>query len=423
MCSSVSPTSDPRIIALSSPYTHTRRSLRSCGSHQAPNFTGEHYCSSGGTVLHTPDPAVGSFFVDTDASQFRVGTALYQQPEKGQIRFIGFTLKKFNAAQRNYPATKRELFTLIHALYRWWHIVFSFKIIALVDHSSLTYIGTSTNYMVLDWLNFFQQFDLTVVHRPGFKHIVPDALSHLYKLTPVPERQPSHCSPSRPLDPSTTEKPPRPSKSPGSNPRQDKRPKHLAQVCDPEEVLVLSTNLVNSLNPSKAASLACLFSKCVLWKKDPGSNSERRTIVHEAHHNGPHENATNLQKRLFFEGDFWWPTLYDMCHEVCESCNACLCHNIVHQGFHPAEPNPVTGVNDCWGWDILAMPTSLNSFNFLLLIIDFASRKIWLKPLMTKDTVTVAKVFFELACNFGFPCKLQSDKDPSFCNTMMDSLK
>ena len=225
--------------------------------------------------------------MDMDASQFGVGAALYQQPEKGWIRFIGFTSKKFNAAQRNYPATKRELFALIHALYRWWHIVFSFKIIALVDHSSLTYIGTSTNYMVLDWLNFLQQFDLTVVHRPGFKHIVPDALSHLYELAPVPERQPSHRSPSRPLDPSTTEKPPGPSESPDNNPRQDKRPKHLAQACDPEEVLVLSTNLVNSLNPSKAASLARLFGKRVLQKKDPGSNSERRTIVHEAHHNGP----------------------------------------------------------------------------------------------------------------------------------------
>ena len=77
------------------------------------------------------------------------------------------------------------------------------------------------------------------------------------------------------------------SESPGSNPRQDKHPKHLAQACDPEEVLVLLTNLVNSLNPSEAASLACLFGKCVLRKKDPGSNSKRRTIVHEAHHNGP----------------------------------------------------------------------------------------------------------------------------------------
>ena len=38
-----------------------------------------------GTVLHAPDPAAGLFFVDMDASQFRVGAALYQQPEKGWI--------------------------------------------------------------------------------------------------------------------------------------------------------------------------------------------------------------------------------------------------------------------------------------------------------------------------------------------------
>ena len=168
-------------------------------------------------------------------------------------------------------------------------------------------------------------------------------LNWFSQILTITECQPSHCSPSRPLAPSTTKKPPRLSESPGSNPRQDKCLKHLAQACDPEEVLVLSTNLVNSLNPSEAVSLARLFGKRVLWKKDPGSNSERRTIVHKAHHNGPHENATNLQK------NFWWPTLYDMCRKVCESCDACLCHNIVCQGFHPAEPNPVTGVNNRWG--------------------------------------------------------------------------
>ena len=77
-----------------------------------------------GYVLHQPDPKLGPFYIDTDASQFGVGAALYQKTENDQIQFIGFTSKKFNDAQKSYPAGKRELLALINALHCWRHIVY-----------------------------------------------------------------------------------------------------------------------------------------------------------------------------------------------------------------------------------------------------------------------------------------------------------
>ena len=142
-----------------------------------------------GYVLHQPDPTLGPFYIDTDASQFGVGAALYQKTEDDKVRFIGFTSKKFNDAQKSYPAGKRELLALINALNRWRHIVHGYPVIAVVDHKSLTYMKNSVSYMILDWLNFLQRFDLRVVHRPGLKHILPDSLSHLYEMASTTEKE------------------------------------------------------------------------------------------------------------------------------------------------------------------------------------------------------------------------------------------
>ena len=155
-----------------------------------------------GVVLHLPSAEAGPFFIDVDASQFGVGAVLYQRPKEKVVHYIAFTSKKFNTAQRNYPAGKRELLALVNALQRWRHIIFGFKIFALVDHKALTYMSTSTNYMILDWLNFLQQFELVIIHCPGIKHIVPDALSHLYELAPKP--------PSRALTPTSSMALPKP---------------------------------------------------------------------------------------------------------------------------------------------------------------------------------------------------------------------
>ena len=365
-----------------------------------------------GYVLHQPDPSLGTYYIDTDASQFGVGAAIYQKTEEGVIHFISFTSKKFNTAQKNYPARKRELLALINALYRWRHIIYGSPVTALVDHKSLTYIKTSKHYMILDWLNFLQQFDLLIIHRPGLKHILPDALSHLYEFAPCEEEGPEGDVFME--SPEVEESP-----SPESS---DCAIFRILEIADAEEVVALSSEWY-SPSLSEAAVIARRFGSKTLGKRDPGDPEERLRIVNETHHNGPHESAYKLQQRLFTNLNYWWPELFNMCRQVTESCNACLKFNTSACGFHLAKPNPITSVNDTWGWDILDFKPASNSFSFILMIIDFASRKCWLIPLKTKEAGRVANEFMNLACNFGFPKHLQSDKDPSFCGAIMEEIK
>ena len=60
------------------------------------------------------------FFVETDASQFRVGAVLFQKGTKGEVNiYIDFATKAFNSSQQNYSAVKRELLAGMFALERW----------------------------------------------------------------------------------------------------------------------------------------------------------------------------------------------------------------------------------------------------------------------------------------------------------------
>ena len=127
------------------------------------------------------------------------------------------------------------------------------------------------------------------------------------------------------------------------------------------------------------------------------------------------DSAYKLQQCLFFYLGFYWPKMYQMCRDVCETCDDCLVHNVGKTGFHFAKANPVTSVND--------IPENLSGYHFILLILDFASRKCWLSALKVKDASKVARKLFKLGCQFGFPLSLQSDKDPSFCNKILRALK
>lgn len=127
-----------------------------------------------------------------DASQFGIGAVLYQldpgytgqpllAPDKVK-RFISFYSHALNPTQRNYSATKRELLAIVSALRAWDHYLYGRHFTLFTDHSALTYLFTtkSRQPMVESWIDHLTAFDFSVVHVPGKKNVIPDALSRLY---------------------------------------------------------------------------------------------------------------------------------------------------------------------------------------------------------------------------------------------------
>ena len=128
-------------------------------------------------------------FVGTDASQYGVGVVLYQIGDDGVIRFIAFSSKSFTKTQTNYSAPKRELFAILHALQKYRHWLYAAPFVVECDQKALTFIQQATSYMVTDWMQYIMGFQFTVVHKPGFQNILPDALSRMYSLMDLDSRR------------------------------------------------------------------------------------------------------------------------------------------------------------------------------------------------------------------------------------------
>ena len=68
------------------------------------------------------------------------------------------------------------------------------------------------------------------------------------------------------------------------------------------------------------------------------------------------------------------------------------------------------------------MPTTLDGFNYILILVDVCSRFTILRPLVDKSAESVARALFQIFTDFGFPKILQSDNGKEFVNDTIEGL-
>ena len=73
--------------------------------------------------------------------------------------------------------------------------------------------------------------------------------------------------------------------------------------------------------------------------------------------------------------------------------------------------------------DLKQMPPSKRGNAYYLLVIDVATRFLFLRPLASKSSYSVAQQLLRLFCDVGFPKILQSDNGGEFVNSVMAALK
>jgi hypothetical protein len=321
-------------------------------------------------------------FIATDASQYGVGAVLYQLNKDGSIRYIDFAAKSLNEAQANYPATKRELLGVIFALKRWRHFLLGKHFIIEVDNKALQFIATSKERMVLDWTDFLLEFDFTIKYKKGVLNVLPHHLSHLYENILIDE-----C--------------------------EDEKRGALLWNASKLKVDASSSDLV--------AKRMREFVKDVIRKIEPPVE-EREKIVQEKHNEG-HVGADLLFRTLFKEG-FYWQSMYKDCEKVSKGCLECLRFNIGRVGFHPISTTSASLPMDHIAMDFIGpFNTSVNGFNYILLVVDVLTRFVWLRPVKSKTAEEVAWVLLCIFADFGAAKIIQSDTDSSFFNKVISALR
>jgi hypothetical protein len=321
------------------------------------------------------------FIVASDASQFGVGAVLYQVG-KGKIHHIEFFSKAFKGGQRNYPAPKRELLALVAALHHWRPILYGRRFRAEVDQKSLTYLHKSKSYMILDWLNFLLEFNFYIIHKKGINHVLPDILSRL-------------CH------------------------EEDEDDEEQHQK---EEVVLFDAADLEVEEESTSEVSKLLVSVLKDTNRTQPKEDERLNLIKEKHKES-HIGAFGLYTQLFREGYYWRGMRAD-CDRVAKNCRECLLYNVGRKGFHPISPITASLPFDHIVIDLIGQfPTSPEGYNFVLIVVDVATRFLLLRPIQTKAAEEIAWVLLNIFANFGLPKVVQYDRDRAFLNKVMDRLR
>jgi len=130
-------------------------------------------------VLQQVDPQK-PFVIETDASDFAIGSCLLQQAEDGKLHPVAYESRKLSETQTRYPVHEKELLAIKQALLGWHRYLDNgHRITIYTDHESLKYMNTikKPSARLIRWIDEFQMYDLDIRYRPGVKATVPDTLS------------------------------------------------------------------------------------------------------------------------------------------------------------------------------------------------------------------------------------------------------
>jgi hypothetical protein len=128
------------------------------------------------------------FQIECDASKYASGAILTQLDSNGDRHPCAYISKTFSPTERNYEIYDRELLAIIRALEEWRHYIQGspHPTIVLSDHKNLTYYreARKLNRRQARWSLYLSEFDIKLVHTPGHKMILSDALSRRPDFVP-----------------------------------------------------------------------------------------------------------------------------------------------------------------------------------------------------------------------------------------------
>ena len=120
----------------------------------------------------------GLYILDTDASYFGLGGVL-SQIQNDQERVVAYCSQALRPSQRCYCTTKREMLAAVAMCIQFRSYLRGAGFTLRTDHKSLVWLHRfkDTEGMMSRWLHALQQFQFSIVHRPGKDHGNADGLS------------------------------------------------------------------------------------------------------------------------------------------------------------------------------------------------------------------------------------------------------
>jgi len=126
--------------------------------------------------------------IETDASDFAIGTILSQRDEEGRLHPVAFHSRKFQPVEINYEIHDKELLAIVDAFKHWRRYCegATNQVQVFSDHQNLEYFTTTKilNRRQARWVQELAGIDFRIYYRPGNRNGKPDALSRHSEYRP-----------------------------------------------------------------------------------------------------------------------------------------------------------------------------------------------------------------------------------------------
>jgi RNase H-like domain found in reverse transcriptase/Reverse transcriptase (RNA-dependent DNA polymerase)/Integrase zinc binding domain len=124
-----------------------------------------------------------NFIIETDASDFAIGSALMQENDNHQRHPIEYYGRKLSLSERNYPTFDKELLSIVESLNHYRHIIDGQKVIIYTDHQAITNflsMGSLKNQRQARWSMILSMYNIdenSIKHQAGKNNKLADFIS------------------------------------------------------------------------------------------------------------------------------------------------------------------------------------------------------------------------------------------------------
>ena len=175
-----------------------------------------------------------------------------------------------------------------------------------------------------------------------------------------------------------------------------------------------STDAIESNKLSDAEKLLFLADKRDLFIP---LVSQRSKYIDQAHAFGHY--GVRAVERALSTNNIWWPGMRADIVTALNDCSACIQHNVVASGWHPARSihSAVPGAH--WQMDIAHMPETAEGYRYLLVLVDVFTRFVILRPLRDTTAPAIAQELFDIFALLGPPSILGMDNAAYFIDDIV----
>lgn len=365
-----------------------------------------------------------------DASKFAIGGCLSVLRKDGSIKPIAYTSRTLQKAERNFFTYHREMLSIVdNVTIQFPFLLLNRMFYVLTDHRPLVSITTTSldvlEGRVLRWRLKLARFAFRVIYIKGATNAIADTLSRLSEDDFFIEE----------ISCEQISKAPSYMVSTRANKKLLEASKELSDPIEIAHKLVqeanqleieeeLNDNFVDENEQRSVETQAMIPTIGAKHIKDKKLQTELIKLYHE-HPLAGHIGIKRGIKKL--SGKFFWRGMLQQYSDFVRRCE--ICQRCKYKNRNPPvplgtlNPSPIS-ISEIF-FDITGpfTPSGEAGFVYILSAQCALTRFAISRPIVNKDTNTVAKVLFEeIFLVFGFPHTLISDQAKEFTSDVINKL-